>query len=121
MASFEFEGQTVTVLAQHMLELGDLAYIKEHFGIAGLVPLELGMADMDPDAWRAILIASIRRAQPEVAPDHPGINEVEILPLIQELNRERDERLAAEAAAGGGRPTAAPRRRSSRASAGTSS
>ena len=119
MATFEFEGEKITVIPQHQLELGDLAFMKEHFHIEGLVNLEYGMANMEPAAWRAILIASIRRTQPGISPEHPGIDTIAVLPLIEEMNAERAERAAAQekAQAGGGRPT---RARSSRASAGKS-
>jgi hypothetical protein len=117
VATFEFEGKPITVLTQQGLELGDLAYIREHFGVQGLVELEQGMAGMEPVAWRAILIASIRRTQPDVDPADEGIDSVAVLPLIEELNRERDERIAAEEKGGRGRPT----KRSTRARAGTSS
>lgn len=110
MAEFEFDGRTIQVLAQHAIELGDLAFIKEHYDIAGLVDLEVGMSEMDPIAWRAILIASIRRVQPDVSPTHGGIDHVAIMPLIEALNEERVAHVEAQAAAeGGARPTTARR------------
>lgn len=121
MASFEFDGRQVKVLAQHEMELRDLAFIKEHFDIDGLVALEAGMGAMEPGAWRAILIASIRRTHPDISPTHGGIDEVEILPLVEELNRERMERLAADEEEseaqkeGGARPTREPRATRARA------
>jgi hypothetical protein len=111
MATFEYEGKQITVLTQEALELGDLAFISEHYGITGLVHLENGMAEMDPGSWRAILIASIRRTKPDVDPADAGIDSVAILPLVEELNRERSERLDAQEKAGGGRPTSARRTR----------
>ncbi len=114
MATFEFEGKPVTVLAQHTMELGDLAFIKEHFDISGMVELEQGMGEMEPNAWRAILISSIRRTQPDIDPKHPGVDAVAILPLVVDMNAEGVERAEAMAAAAGrARPTSR-----SRASAG---
>ncbi len=115
MATFDFEGERITVIEQHALELGELAFMRERFGVEGLVDLERGMANMEPDAWRAILTASVRRVHADVPLDHDGIDSVAVLPLIEAMNAERDERRAA--AAGGDRPTG----RKSRARSGTSS
>lgn len=126
MAEFEFDGRTIKLLAQHEIELGDLAFIKQHFDICGLVDLENGMGDMDPTAWRAILIASIRRVQPEVSPTHGGIDSVAIVPLIEALNADRAAYLDAQAAAleeqaealeGRARPTTGPRQTRARSGA----
>lgn len=109
MAEFMFEGRSIRVIPQHEIDLGDLDFIKEHFGIAGLVALEEQMAEMDPTAWRAILVASVRRVDPNVSPKHDGVSGVAILPLILALNQERAERLEEIEAqkAGGARPTRA--------------
>lgn len=111
MATFDFEGEKITIALSHSLELGELAVMRERFGVEGLVDLERGMANMEPDAWRAILIVSVRRVHPDVALDHEGIDAVAVLPLIEKMNEER-----AAVAEGGDRPTG----RKSRARSGTS-
>ena len=111
MATFDFEGGAITVAPSQTLELGELAFMQEQFGVEGLVDLERGMAHMEPAAWRAILIVSVRRIHPGVALDHEAIDAVAVLPRIGKLNEER-----AAAAEGGDRPTA----RKSRARSGTS-
>jgi len=111
MATFDFEGEAITVAVLETLELGELAFMRERFGVGGIVDLERGMANMEPDAWRAILVASVRRVHREVAPEHEAIDGVSVMPLLQKLNEER-----AAAAEGGDRPTG----RKSRARSGTS-
>lgn len=111
MATFDFEGEAITVADSHTLELGELAFMRERFGVEGLVDLERGMANMEPAAWRAILVASVRRVHREVAPEHEALDAVAVLPLVEKMNEER-----AVAAGGGDRPTG----RKSRARSGTS-
>ena len=114
MASFTFQGRSVHALASHEFQLGDVAFISHAFGIPGLVELEEGMGAMEATAIRAYLVACIKRGDPTVAADVPGVDEVAIVPLIEALNAERLERAAQREAEaeGGARPTRATRARS---------
>jgi hypothetical protein len=113
LAQFEFDGRTITVIPPRELTLGDLAFIKQHYAIDSQVDLEDGLGSLDPDAWRGLLIASIRQVQPGVSPTTGGIDHVAIQPLLEDINRETLEWLEAKAAEdekvekaeGGGRPT----------------
>jgi hypothetical protein len=114
VAQFEFDGRSITVIPTRELTLGDLAYIKEHFEIDSQATLEEGFIAGEPDAWRGLLIASIRRVMPDVSPTHAGIDDVPIAALYQEMAEEGAawlEKKAAEAekAAGRARPTVAKR------------
>jgi hypothetical protein len=67
---------------------------------------------LDPDAWRGLLMASVRQVQPGVSPTHGGIDHVGIQALLEELNREALEWLEKKAAEDaevedGARPTEA--------------
>jgi hypothetical protein len=112
VAEFEFDGRNITVIPPRELTLGDLAYIKQHFGIDSQVDLEDGLGSLDPDAWRGLLMASVRQVQPGVSPTHGGIDHVGIQALLEELNREALEWLEKKAAEDaevedGARPTEA--------------
>jgi hypothetical protein len=115
LAQFEFDGRTITVIPPRELTLGDLAYMKEHFDVEGLLALEDGLGNQEPAAWRALLIASIRQVQPDVSPTTGGIDHVAITPLTMEMNAEtmawleKQQEEAEKAAAGRARPTAAKR------------
>jgi hypothetical protein len=111
VAEFEFDGRNITVIPPRELTLGDLAYMKEHFDIEGLLALEDGLGSQEPVAWRALLVTSIRRVQPDVSPTTGLIDGVAITPLTMTLNAEtyawleKQEAEAAKAAAGRTRPT----------------
>ncbi|MGE4175605.1 MAG: hypothetical protein AB7G65_07110 [Thermoleophilia bacterium] len=111
MAQFEFDGRKVTVIPPRELTLGDLAFIKQFFDIESQSALEDGLGNLDPDAWRGLLIASVRRNQPDVSPTHGGIDGVAVTALLEQMNEETmayleaKEAEDAKAEGGGGRPT----------------
>lgn len=120
MATFEYEGREVRVIPQWEVTLGDLAFMRENFDVQGMVELEQGMADMEPTAWKAILVASIRQVQPGVDPKTAKVDHVPVLPVIMALNEERAAHYEAieeaEKAANRKRPTS--RSKASRARSG---
>lgn len=95
MAQFEFDGRSITVIPPRELTLGDLGFIKEHFGLSGQVELEDGLANFEPASWRALLVNSVRRVQPDVSPTHGDFDGVVILPLMEQMNEERAAAIAA--------------------------
>ena len=113
MAQFEFDGRSITVIPPRELTLGQLAFIKQQYGIESQVDLEDGLGSVDPVSWRALLITSIREVQPDVSPTTGGIDHIAIVPLMEEMNAETLARLEAreaeekarEKAGGGDRPT----------------
>jgi hypothetical protein len=98
VADFEFDGRQVTVVPPRELTLGDLAYIKQNYAIDSQVDLEDGLGSLAPDAWRALLIVSIRRVDPKVTPNHGGIDGVSLQPVLEAMNKETLEWMEAKAA-----------------------
>lgn len=123
MATFEYDGKDVRVIPQWEITLGDLAFMRENFEVPGLVELEQGMADMEPVAWRAILVASIRQSQPNVNAKSVQIDHVPILPIVMALNEEREAHYSAleDAAKAAKRDRPTSRSRSTRGRSGAPS
>src|SRR5262245_11367970 len=120
MASFEYEGREVKVIPFWELTLGDLQFMREHFDVAGQLEREQGLGDVEPNAWRAILVASIRQVEPGVDPKKARLDHVAIVPIMLVMN---DEQIAEEerreaAKAANARPT--KRSKQSRARSGAS-
>jgi hypothetical protein len=123
MASFEYEGKEIRVIPPREITLGDLQFMRDHFDIPGQVELEQGMGDMEPGAWRALFVASIRQVQPSVDPKTAALDHVAVLPVLlalnEELAAEQEKRDAAGKADKRNRPT--KRSKSSLARSGASS
>lgn len=115
MASFTYEEQEVRVIPIRDMELGDLAFIKREFGFEGALELEAALAGQEENAWRALLVNSVRRVVPGVDPSGAGVDHVRVQDLVEVMNEETDAYLEAKAAelekraskGGRSRPTAA--------------
>jgi len=104
MASFEFEGKTIRLIPPREITLGDLQFMREHWEIAGQVELEQGMGDVEPAAWQALIVASIRQAQPGINPK-VDVSHIAPLPLLYALNEELAAEEEAREKAAAARPT----------------
>lgn len=120
MAEFDYNGKKVRAIPSWEMTLGDLDFIRQHFEIPGQVELENGMGEMEPKAWRAFLVASIRQVEPGINPKDVNLDHVAITPIILALNEEANEHSdQVERAKNAARPT--KRSEPSRARSGASS
>ena len=87
LATFRVGKQEVPLLRTKQLELGELSYLKRERGIRGMVDLEDGLMEMDPDAWSGLLYLSAVRVLPALEADHPELLKVKVMPLLEESNR----------------------------------
>jgi hypothetical protein len=87
LATFRVGKADVPLLRTKQLELGELGYLKRERGIRGMVDLEDGLLELDPDAWSGLLYVSARRVLPAIDADHPELRKVLVMPLLEESNR----------------------------------
>jgi hypothetical protein len=95
VATFEFGGNEITVIRSETLDIGELVFIRDSFGINGLSPLDAGLENLEPDAVRALLVAAIRRVDPDVDPWAEELDGIVVRPLVTEMTREAIDSLAA--------------------------
>lgn len=88
MATFDFDGREVTAITGDDLTLGELTYVLKHYGINGRVALDASLEALEPVALRALLIAAVRRDDPEVDAWDERVNDVAISPLLAALETE---------------------------------
>jgi len=79
--------QRVKLLRTKQLTLGELGWLKRERGIRGMVDLEDGVMEMDPDAWSGLVYLSAVRELPALEPDHPDLAAVLVMPLLEEGNQ----------------------------------
>lgn len=87
LASFRVGKHEVPLLRTKQLTLGDLAILKRDRGIRGMVDLEDGLMEMDPDAWGGLVFVSALRVLPALERDHPDLQAILPMPLVEEGNR----------------------------------
>ena len=93
MATFEYDGAPVDLISTGTLTVGELAFIRDAFGIDGLDVLDTCLEVLEPDALRAILAVSARRVNPDADPFDESIDAVVVRPLWAEVMREAMETL----------------------------
>lgn len=93
MATFMFGDQEIVAVRSDELTLGELAFIADHYAIPGREALDSGLIAVEPAAFRALLMAAARRADPEVDPWDERVEAVAITPLLDAWHDEADAAL----------------------------
>lgn len=99
MATFDFGGEEITAVRSDELTLGELTFIVEHYSISGREDLDARLIAIEPKAYRALLIAAARRADPEVDAWDERVDLVSITALLDAWHEEAAAEAAAKAAA----------------------
>lgn len=67
--TFEVDGHEYPLIPPSEMTMDEAREVKRITGGMGLISVETGMADCDPDAWTAVLLISMRRVDPAAKDD----------------------------------------------------
>lgn len=96
---FEVNGESYPLVPPGEMTMGEAREAKRITGGMGLLPLEAGMQDCDPDAWTAVLLISMRRVDPAARDDVlDSVNPAELIKAMSEAVQAAKAAVEADAA-----------------------